>query len=355
MFIIDAHEDIAYNALNFGRDYRQSVGAKRAQEAAGERPNGVATLGLPDALLGRVAITFATVFTEPASSTMPMSANTPRYKTPREAYEQAMRQMDYYHRLADEDAITLITTQKELDAVIASWEPGKATSEHRQGFVILMENGDPIIEPKQFEEWYERGVRLVGPAWAASRYCGGTGQPGGLTAEGRELLDVMAGLNAILDLSHIAEQAFYEALDRFEGIVIASHSNPRRFRNSDRHLSDDMIRRLAEHDGVMGVVFFNRFLSDTWTKGDRKSDVPYTTVLDAIDHVCQVTGSASHVGIGTDFDGGFGEESIPEGFRTITDLWTLGDALRGRGYSETDVEGILSGNFLRKLRQALPA
>src|SRR5690606_9455364 len=121
-------------------------------------------------------------------------------------------------------------------------------AQHRQGLVLLMENADPILEPRQFEEWYERGVRIVGPAWEGTRYCGGTGQPGGLTAVGRELLEVMASFNAILDLSHMAEQSFLESLDLYEGILIASHSNPRRFRNTDRHLSDTMIRRLAERD-----------------------------------------------------------------------------------------------------------
>lgn len=353
MFILDAHEDIAYNALYFGRDYRQSASETRAREVSSERLNGSATLGLPDALLGRVGITFATLFTQPATSPQ-FNAVTPRYQTPREAYQQALRQWDYYNRLVDEtDQIALIRNQKELGAVIETWQSGK--KKRRQGFVFLMENGDPILEPKQFEEWYERGVRIVGPAWAASRYCGGTGQPGGLTSDGRLLLDVMAGFNAILDLSHMAEQAFLESLEQYQGPIIASHSNPRHFRNSDRHLSDDMIHLLAQRDGVMGIVLLNSFLSNSWTKGSPKAEMPFSIVLDAIDYVCQLTGSAAHVGIGTDLDGGFGVESIPVGFDTVTDLWKISDALAKRGYSEADVEKILSGNFLRKLREALPA
>jgi membrane dipeptidase len=144
-------------------------------------------------------------------------------------------------------------------------------------------------------------------------------------------------------------------VDRYEGTaIIASHSNPRKFRNSDRHLSDDMIRRLVERDGVMGIVMYNNFLSDNWKKGDNRATLPYTVILDAIDYVCQLSGSAAHVGIGTDWDGGFGLESIPGGLDTVTDLWQLGDALRSRGYSEADVEAILGGNMLRKLRQSLP-
>ncbi|MFN8450888.1 MAG: membrane dipeptidase [Anaerolineae bacterium] len=355
MFIVDTHQDIAYNALRFGRDYRHSVAETRKREVGSSHPNGIATCGLPDSLLGRVAIVGATLFTAPDGSGGIMLADSPRYKTPAEAHQLALQQFDYYQRLADEcEKIRLVRTEAELDAVLETWKPGTEFVDHRQGFVVLMENADPIVEPKQFEEWYERGVRIVGPAWVASRYCGGTGMPGALTDLGRELLEVLASFNAILDLSHMAEESFLEAVDRYEGVVIASHSNPRHFRHTDRHLSDEMILRLAERDGVMGIVPYNNFLSDDWRKGNPRTDVPFSVVLDAMDYVCQLTGSAAHVGIGTDFDGGFGVENIPAGMDTITDVWRIGDGLRARGYAEADIEAILGGNMLRKLRQSLP-
>lgn len=356
--VVDAHEDIAYAALNFGRDYRRAAYATRRMEAEQYEvlPNGQATLGLPDALLGRVAIAFSTLFVAPRTGA---SADDPfdrmRYETAAQAQRLALEQYDYYQRLQDESGrVRLIRTRADLDAVLATWADGTEQADHQQGLVLLMENADPIREPAQFEEWYDRGVRIVGPAWSISRYSHGTGYPGGLTDLGRELLDVMANFNAILDLSHMAEQSYLEAVDAYEGVIIASHSNPRKFRNTDRHLSDDMIRRLAERDGVMGIVPYNRFLSETWQPGDRKADVPLSVVLAAVDHVCQVTGSAQHVGIGSDFDGGFGVASIPEGLDTVTDLLTIGDHLRTRGYAESDIEAILGGNWLRKLRQTLP-
>ena len=165
----------------------------------------------------------------------------------------------------------------------------------------------------------------------------------------------MESLNAILDVSHMAEEAYFEALDRYGGHIIASHSNPRRFRDSDRHLSDDMIRRLAERDGVMGVVPFNAFLSNDWARTDPKSSISISTVITVIDHVCQVTGSARHVGIGTDFDGGFGAEQIPAEIDTLADLHRIGPLLAARGYTPEDIMAILGGNFLRILRTALPA
>ena len=351
MIVVDAHQDIAWVHFRTGRDYRTSA-LKHRQNEAGQYTE-PATIGLPDSLLGRVAFIFATLFAEPAKHQMAVqAAGGLAYRDAKEAYQIAMHQLDYYHRLADEDErIHLIHTAADIDLVLATWQDGTEINQRKQGLVILMEGADPILEPKQFEEWYERGVRIVGTAWNETRYSGGTGAPGGLSFLGNDLLEVLAGYNAILDLSHMAEQSFYEALDRYEGGVVASHSNPRKFCDTDRHLSDDMIRRLAERDGVMGIVLYNRFLKRTWSKGTAR--VPITLVADAIDHVCQVTGSAAHVGIGSDFDGGFGAESIPYELETSGDLLEIAKVLRERGYAENDIEAVMSGNMLRKLRQSL--
>lgn len=351
MIVLDAHQDIAYNYMKYDRDYRRSALVTRTVEAP-ETP--AATIGLPEALAGRVAVIFSTLFVAPAGDDdWAPQGREKTYSTPREAYTFAMEQMDYYERLTDEsDRLTLIKDAAALDSVLATWDQDDIMK-RQQGLVVLMEGADPIIEPRQFEEWYARGVRVVGTAWSATRYSGGTGHPGGLTKLGRELLEVMASFNAMLDLSHMAEEAFLESLDRYEGVIIASHSNPRKFRNTDRHLTDEMIRRLAERDGVMGIVMYNRFLSDAWKSGDPKSSIPLATVADAIDYVCQLTGSAAHVGLGSDFDGGFGSESIPYEYDTVADLGKIADVLRTRGYAENDIADILSGNMLRKLRQVL--
>lgn len=354
--IVDAHEDIAYNMLTLGRDYRRSVAETRVAEGTDEGQL-QATLSLPDALRGGVGLVFATLFTEPARRRMdPDSPLGPAsYQTPQQSYAAAMRQLDVYQRLFDETPqLARVTTAAELDAVLATWADGAPPEGRKQGVVLLMENGDPILEPPQFEEWYGRGVRIVGPAWAASRYCGGTGDPGGLTGLGYQLLDVLASFGAILDLSHMAEEAYLQAVERYEGPMIASHSNSRAFRNSDRHLTDTMIRLLAERDGVIGTVLFNAFLKDGYSKTDRKESVPLETAINAIDYVCQLTGSARHAGIGSDFDGGFGSQHIPAGLDTVADLVRIEEGLRARGYAEADVQAVMSGNFIRKLRQALP-
>jgi membrane dipeptidase len=355
MFILDAHQDIAYNTLCYQRDYRVSALKKRQHEQGTAVPqaNGLAMLGLPEALAGRVALIFATIFVAPKGEEDGLWDRV-SYKTPRQAYEMGMTQLDVYRRLTDmDDRLMLVTTQADLDAVLATWTPDKDIKSRKQGLVLLMENADPILEPRQFEEWYEQGVRLVGPAWQATRYSAGTGAPGGLTALGRELLEVMQSFNAILDLSHMAEAAYLEALERYEGIVIASHSNPRRFCDRDRHLNDEMIRLLAERDGVIGTVLPNYFLDGTWQRRDGKRAVTLQRVVEIIDYICQLTGSAAHVGIGSDFDGGFGAESVPQEFDTVADLWQIKQALADRGFGADDVKAILHGNMLRKLREGL--
>lgn len=354
MIVLDAHQDIAWNSIVNGRDYRTHPLIHRRNEA-GKHGYHAAQLGLPDALLGRVAITFATLFVLPRLKHSPLQTPlpAPSYRDAREAYQLASQQLDLYSRLEDEsERLQIIRTANDLDEVLATWEGDDDLSKRRQGLVLLMEGADPILEPKQFEEWYERGVRIVGPAWQATRYAGGTGEPGDFSAMGYELLEILAGYNALLDLSHLAESSFFTAVDRYEGQMIASHSNPRRFCDTDRHLSDVMIRRLAERDGVIGVVLYNSFLESGWRTSDGR--LPPSIVLDVIDHICQVTGSAQHVGIGSDFDGGFGAEAVPEGLDTTMELRRIGDLLAGRGYDLADIEAIMSGNFLRKLRAILP-
>ncbi|NDJ52595.1 MAG: peptidase, partial [Chloroflexi bacterium] len=140
----------------------------------------------------------------------------------------------------------------------------------------------------------------------------------------------------------------------YTGVLLASHANPRRFLPSDRGLSDDMILGLAERGGVIGIVPYNRFLVPGWHPTDGRRNVSLSLVADAIDHVCQVTGDVQHVGIGTDFDGGFGYERVPEEINTIADLQKLVPLLAERGYTSDQINLIFHGNWLRTLRKGLP-
>ncbi len=356
MLIVDAHEDLAWNMLTFGRDYTRSALWVRQCERGTDIPirNGNTLLGKAEWLLGHVGLIFATLFAAPLRRRVG-EWDTQCYAEPSQAYNLISAQIDAYYRLADENPqFQIVATQDDLAHVLATWEPDQPLEARRIGLIPLMEGADAILEPEQAEEWFERGVRIIGLAWESTRYAGGTHEPGPLTAEGMHLLEVMADLSLILDLSHMAEEAYFQALERYEGVVIASHSNPRRFCPTPRGLSDEMIRALAERDGVIGVVPYNAFLKPGWRKGDPKDAVTLADVVAAVDHICQVTGSERHVGLGTDFDGGFGVEHVPAEIDTIADLLKLEDVLAARGYTPEHIAAIFSGNWLRILQMALP-
>ena len=356
--IVDAHQDIAWNHFNHGRDFIQSAWARRRHETDPIFLSryGSSMVGLPEELVGRVAVVCATIFASPAWCKMHPDEKV-LYETPQEAHKLGIQQLEFYHKLVeDNERLRLVQTQTDLDSVLATWTEGTDVADHRLGIILLLEGADPILEPAQIEEWYARGLRVIGPAWTATRYSGGTKAPGPLTDLGRELLEVMASFNMVLDLSHMAPEACYEAVDRYEGPLFASHANPLKFRKdlTDRNLSDELIELIAERDGTIGIMPYNSFLLNGWKRGDRKDAATMDTVIAAIDHVCQITGSVRYVGIGSDFDGGFGSESTPLGFETVADLWEIGPSLAAHGYTPGDITAVLHGNFLRVLRAGLP-
>jgi membrane dipeptidase len=106
----------------------------------------------------------------------------------------------------------LIENRPGLERVLATWN-GPHKAGRRIGIVPLMEGADPIREPEEVEAWFARGIRIIGLSWAGTRYAGGTGEPGPLTAEGRRLLELMSGLGLILDVSHASDESCLEALD----------------------------------------------------------------------------------------------------------------------------------------------
>jgi membrane dipeptidase len=343
--IIDAHEDLAYNALSHKKDLALSVAERRRREPQGSQAGG-ATTSFPDLVRGNVRIVFGTLWVNPCGSQF---SSEPCYSNAEEARTQAMEQLNYYRDLERRGVISIIRTKSDLESIVDS-------DNSKIGLVILMEGADPIRTPSEVKEWFEKGLRIIGPAWGRTRYCGGTRAPGPLTREGRELIAEMQHHGLILDCSHFAEESFYEALDLFTGVAIASHSNCRIYCPTDRQLTDDMIRKLTSMGGVIGTVLYNSFLVGDWKKGDPKSAVTLSNVLKNIVHVSELAGNREHSGIGSDFDGGFGYESIPLELDSVADLYKIGDALKSEaGFTSDEVSNVLGGNFLRILRKALPA
>lgn len=379
MIIIDSHEDIAYNMLNFGRDYSVPMIETRRREQGTEiiLQNGDTLLGRDVYVRGRVALVIGTLFALPAAHAQGTWERL-TYRTPNEAHSLCLRQIDAYHRLAGEhpDQFRLISTARDLKETLAAWQdfdrqttqPADKTTEEIYdtrrdeppaeehappvGIVLSMEGADGILEPEEVEFWWEQGVRLIGTAWMGTSYSGGTNQPGPLTSLGFALLEEMSAFGFGLDLSHMDEEAALQALERYPGTILASHSNAKALlkgSESNRHLTDRIIEGLIERDGVMGIVPTNSFLKQGWRQADGKDAVSLELVVAQIDYVCQMAGSARNVGLGTDFDGGFGWQAVPAEVDSIADLQKIPPLLRARGYTEDDIALILAGNTARLL------
>ena len=362
-FIIDAHEDLAYNALTFGRDYTRSAAETRTYEADTEVPAraGQTLLGWPDYQRGQVALVFGTLFLSPRRH-QGGPWDTQAYQDAGEAALLYRRQFDYYHRLVGDhpNQFSLVRSRQELSWVLAPWMQSAAElpeKTHPVGILLSMEGAEGLGRPEELETYWQMGLRAVGPVWAGTRYCGGMHEPGGFSREGYHLLEVMGSLGYILDLAHMNNQSILQALDAYSGTVIASHANARALlkdSTGERHLTDTAIRRLAERGGVIGILPFNRFLRPGWTENDDRRLVTLETVVAHIDHICQVTGSADHVALGTDFDGGFGWPAVPLEINTIADLPGLETVLRQHGYEDQAISSILHGNWQGILERTLP-
>ncbi len=350
IFIVDAHEDLAFNALVDGRDYMRPALETRRAEEGGPVPavNGQCMLGIPDHLAGGIGLVFATLNVIPRDAINPGEMG---YWNPEGAFQQALAELGVYRRWAElSPQVRLVTQPEHLSAVLASWS---GDSESKQvGLMILMEDAEPARTPEEIEWWHEQGVRLVGPAWQSNRYTADSYSEEGLTDAGRTLLESMDGLGMALDLTHMSDRACLEALDLFGGPIVASHSNPRRLVPIKRLLPDEIIRGICERDGVVGIMPANWALDpEAKTKG--KEGISLDSVVDAIDVVCEIAGNALHVGIGSDFDGGFGAEQVPRELDTIADLPKLTKVLRNRGYGEDEIEAIMGGNWLNVARMVL--
>jgi membrane dipeptidase len=358
--LVDSHCDLAWNILSFGRDYTLAAAETRLREAGGlpVQANEDTVIGWPDYQRGRVAVVFATLFAAP---------NRKRegywdklcYGTPDEAHRLYRAQLDTYHELVDSkpDHFRLIQTHSELDSHVKEWAEA-ADQEHPVGLVVLMEGAEGIRNVDELPDWHALGVRLIGLAWAGTRYSGGTRDPGPLTEEGRRLLAAMAEFGFVLDLSHMDERAALEALDLYEGPVAASHVNCMALLPdfpTNRHFRDPVLRRIIERDGIIGNMPVNPFLKSHWSQktGSRREEVSLDDFAAHLDHVCQLAGDSLHSGIGSDFDGGFGLQSMPPEIDTVADLPKVAALMRRRGYSDQDTENILGRNWLRLLSTSL--
>jgi membrane dipeptidase len=354
--IFDAHLDLAWNAIDWNRDLTlpvEQVRRREREQGMEGKGRGEGTVSFPELRRGRVGLFIATLLARLLRPNLMPAIQ--RYESMAAAYAAARGQMEYYRALEKQGVLRWVKDADSLDAHVRAWTGGDAGDEPL-GFILSMEGADPVLYPEQVHEWYEAALRVIGPAhYGVSPYAHGTGTEGGLFPEGRKLLKEMEKVGMILDVTHLSDECFDEALDLYGGPVLASHHNCRALVPDQRQLTDAQIKRLVGRGAVIGAALDDWMLVPGWERGRTRPEeagVRLGAVVDHVDRVCQLAGDARHAGLGSDLDGGFGREQSPLDLDTVADLGRFGDLLRRRGYAEGDVDGILYGNWVRFFRSA---
>ena len=309
----------------------------------------------------------------------------PYAATPGASFARAMQHISAIHAWVDRhpDRLVFATTGAEVR---------RAKREGKIAIFIGVEGGHAIESSlDRLRELHSRGASYLtltwnnGLPWAGSSIGEDGTRTGGLTAFGRDVVREMNRLGMLVDLSHVSDSTFFDAVAVSSAPVIASHSSARALSDFPRNLSDDQLRAIGRNGGVVNVNFFSRFLDaeyraraeaveaeigtaraalrpgpDSAAAAARLSArrhamlaalpaTPFSVLIDHIDHVAHIAG-VDHVGIGSDFDG---VSALPMGMEDVTRLPRIAEALLDRGYSEQDVSKILGGNMLRVMERVL--
>jgi membrane dipeptidase len=274
----------------------------------------------------------------------------------------------------------------------------RAHRDHKLAALLGIEGGHSIENDIHLlRDFYRLGVRYMTLSWSNTNEwadsSGDINSPkvehhNGLTEGGKQIVLEMNRLGMLVDISHVADKTFYDAIAITKAPVIASHSSARALTNHPRNMTDDMLRAVAKNGGVIQANFYDAFIDENYRKAseaqakERDAAVqaytekmkaegkavtyldadrierewnakiprpPLSSLIDHIDHIAKVAG-IDHVGLGSDFDGVSG--ATPEGIDSAADLPKITQALVDRGYGAEDIHKILGGNLLRVFREA---
>ncbi len=372
MLIIDAHLDLAMNAMEWNRDLCKSVQEIRARELnMTDKPDrGKGTVSLPALRAGNIGLVVATQIARYVAADSLLKG----WHSPEQAWAQTQGQLAWYRAMEAAGEMTQITCLPELEEHLLLWQDSNVIHLNTDGtkkisdlipninkpigYPLSLEGADSLITLDHLHIAYGYGLRAVGPGhYGPGRYANGTDSSGGLNEMGIALLKEMQQLGMILDATHLCDDAFWNAMELYDGCIWASHNNCRTLVNHNRQFSNEMIQTLIQKDAVIGGSLDAWMMVPGWIRG--KSDpvtagVSLDIAVDNIDHICQLTGSSRHAGIGSDLDGAFGKEQCPHDLDTISDLQKITGLLQRRGYKNEDIENIMNENFIRFLKKALP-
>ena len=356
MFTIDAHLDMAMNAMDWNRNLRKPVSDIRDRERGlTDKPDrNRGTVSLPELRSGNIGLVVATQIARYVAP----GNNLPGWHSPEQAWAQTQAQLAWYKEMEACGEMIMVKDKSSLEKHVSSWLGDEQDLIKPVGYVLSLEGADSIVSIPYLERAWEYGLRAVGPAhYGPGRYANGTDSSGNLSNEGKLLLKRMEQLGMILDATHLCDDAFWDAMDIYHGPIWASHNNCRKLVNHNRQFSDDMIRVLLEKGAVIGGALDAWMMVPGWERGvsePLQMACNLDKMIDHLDHICQIAGNTLHVGIGSDLDGAFGKEQCPYDLETISDLEKIPSLLNKRGYSQEDTENIMYGNWLRFLKEHLP-
>lgn len=350
MFIFDAHLDLAMNAMEWNRDLTWTVeDIRKSEQGMTDRPDRERnTVSLDAMRKGNIGLCVATQI----ARYVKRDSSLPGWNSPQQAWAQTQGQLAWYRSMEETGEMVQITNTEQLEAHLDLWKNGG--DKKPIGYILSLEGADSMVTIHHLERSYEQGLRAIGPAhYGPGTYAHGTNSIGGIGQKGKELLREIERLNLILDATHLCDQSFWETMKVYDGPVWASHNNCRKFVDHNRQFSDEQIMELIGRKAVIGIALDAWMMVPNWVRGKSTPTgmgVGLGQMVQNIDHICQLSGNSLHVGIGTDLDGGFGKEQCPADLDTIADLQTVPRLLSDRGYSPTDIENIMSGNFLNFLK-----
>lgn len=354
MFIIDAHLDLAMNAMEWNRDLRKPIEEIRNREKhLNDKPDrGKGVVSFPELRKGNIGLVVATQIARYVAP----DNHLPGWYSPEQAWAQTQGQLAWYKAMEDAGELVQIKDLPSLEQHLQLWNDGNSNTNKPIGYILSLEGADSIVTIKHLERAYAYGLRAVGPGhYGPGRYAQGTNATGGMGQAGRELLKEMERLNIILDATHLCDNSFWEAMDNFHGNVWASHNNCRALVDHNRQFSDEQIKELISRGAVIGSVLDTWMMVPNWIRGEstpESTNCNLEVIINHMDHICQLAGNALHVAIGSDLDGAFGKEQSPYDLETIADLQKINSLLEKRGYSSADIENVMHGNWLRFLRRA---
>ncbi len=340
-------------------------------------PQDIGHISLDKARAGNLGAEFFSIWADPETTSGHFAKST--FDMIDSVYQQAARHPDRMVMAFSVDDIERAHQQKKLDALMGI-EGGHS-----------IENDIHLLR-----DYYRLGVRYMTLSWSnTNEWADSSGDiddpkvthHDGLTDFGKQVVLEMNRLGMMVDISHVADKTFFDAIAITTAPVIASHSSARALTNHPRNMTDDMLRAVAKNGGVVQANFYDAFIDENYRKATdaQKKDAeaavkarlaelkaaekpvtyldkdkierkwaakiprpPLKSLIDHIDHIAKVAG-VDHVGLGSDFDGVSG--ATPEGIDSAADLPKITQALLDRGYSADDIHRILGGNLLRVFRQ----